>query len=276
MYLESKGKIELVKIAETINRPAGTVRGWKSKDRWDDKLNGTFQNKAERSNSINSKKKETKTIDKEIVEEVMANETLTDEQQLFCIYYIRCFNATKAYQKAYQCDYVSAMSNSSRLIRNDKIRNQIQSLKQEKLNRALLSEDDIFQKYMDIAFADITDYVEFGTEELPELNIVTGEQAIDKGGNPLFYTRNYVNFKNATDVDGTLLSEVKQGKDGVRVKLQDKMKALQWLSDRMNLLTTYNKEKLQLEKDKLDHIKGKDNQTDKPIEIVIKKKEDER
>lgn len=45
IYLEHKGNIELVKIAEIIGRPPGTVRGWKSKDRWDEKLNGTFQEK---------------------------------------------------------------------------------------------------------------------------------------------------------------------------------------------------------------------------------------
>lgn len=43
IYLEHKGNIELVKIAEILDRPPGTVRGWKNKDNWDDKLNGTFQ-----------------------------------------------------------------------------------------------------------------------------------------------------------------------------------------------------------------------------------------
>lgn len=45
IYLEHKGKIELVKIAEILDRPPGTIRGWKNKDKWDDKLNGTFQKK---------------------------------------------------------------------------------------------------------------------------------------------------------------------------------------------------------------------------------------
>ena len=45
IYLESKGNIELVKIAEILGRPPGTIRGWKNKDNWDEKTNGTFQNK---------------------------------------------------------------------------------------------------------------------------------------------------------------------------------------------------------------------------------------
>ena len=69
-----------------------------------------------------------------------------------------------AYQKAYQCSYETAMVNGSRLLRNAKIKSEINSLKQNCLNREFLSEEDVFQKYMDIAFADITDYVLFGTE----------------------------------------------------------------------------------------------------------------
>lgn len=49
IYKKHDGKIELVQIAEMLNRPPGTIRGWKNKDKWDDKLNGTFQKNAERS-----------------------------------------------------------------------------------------------------------------------------------------------------------------------------------------------------------------------------------
>ena len=48
-------------------------------------------------------------------------------------------------------------------------------------------------------------------------------------------TISYVNIKNAGEVDGTLLSEVSKGKDGVKVKLADRMKAIQWISDHMDL-----------------------------------------
>jgi phage terminase small subunit len=56
IYLKHKGNIELVKIAEMLGRPPGTIRGWKNKDKWDDKLNGTFQ-KNETKNTERSKKK---------------------------------------------------------------------------------------------------------------------------------------------------------------------------------------------------------------------------
>lgn len=96
----------------------------------------------------------------------MENLELTDKQRLFCLHYVRCFNATKAYQKAYGCSYDTAASIGYRLLENDGVRDEIMRLKQSRLNRELLDEHDIFQKYMDIAFADITDYVEFGREEI--------------------------------------------------------------------------------------------------------------
>jgi phage terminase small subunit len=54
-----------------------------------------------------------------------------------------------------------------RMLGNARVKKEILRLKKERLNREFFSESDIFQKYMDIAFADITDYLKFGTEEVP-------------------------------------------------------------------------------------------------------------
>ena len=39
IYKKHKGEIDLVEIASQLNLAAGTVRGWKSKDKWDEKMN---------------------------------------------------------------------------------------------------------------------------------------------------------------------------------------------------------------------------------------------
>lgn len=49
IYKESNGSIDLVEIAKILNISPGTVRGWKNKDAWEEKLNGTFQINKERS-----------------------------------------------------------------------------------------------------------------------------------------------------------------------------------------------------------------------------------
>lgn len=49
IYKEHSGNIDLVEIASQLNLPDGTIRGWKSKDKWEQKLNGTLQTDSERS-----------------------------------------------------------------------------------------------------------------------------------------------------------------------------------------------------------------------------------
>ena len=45
IYSENNGNIELIGIAERLGVSAGTVRGWKSKDKWEPKIKGTLQKK---------------------------------------------------------------------------------------------------------------------------------------------------------------------------------------------------------------------------------------
>ena len=49
IYKQHDGKIDLVEIAGLLNLPDGTIRGWKSKDKWEQQLNGTLQKNTERS-----------------------------------------------------------------------------------------------------------------------------------------------------------------------------------------------------------------------------------
>lgn len=239
IYKLNNGEILLKDIAAQLGVNDTQIRKWKSQDKWEEKLKGTLpKNKR----NVTNKKVVKKNIENEAefkeVESVLENTELTDKQRLFCIYYIKCFNATKAYQKAYRCDYITANSHGYKMLSNVVVKQEIEKLKQEKLNRAMLSENDIFQKYIDIAFSDITDYLDFGNEE------VEGEFGP--------YIRSYVNLKNSFEVDGALINEVSQGKDGIKLKLQDKMKALQWLSDRMDLLPTNTRIRLENEKSKLE------------------------
>ena len=231
MYLKG---MKLVEIASQLNLPEGTVRRWKSTHRWD---NERSDKKSERSHQEKEKKKK---ADENEVIQVMENPDLTDKQRLFCIYYVRCFNATKAYQKAYGCSYEIANVEGYKNLVKPSIKAEILRLKQERLNREFLSEADIFQKYMDIAFADITDYLEFGTEEVPVMSLYGPVKTKDpESGEEKMLTKviNKVHFRDSSNVDGTIISEVKQGKDGASIKLSDRMKALEWLSGHMNMGT---------------------------------------
>lgn len=220
--------MSLVDIAKKLNKPAGTVRRWKSDQGWGDKSERS-EKKSEHKASVRKKNK-AKVIKAiaDDVSQVIDNPDLTDKQRLFCLHYVKCFNATKAYQKAYGVDYSTAASCSYRMLDNVGIREEIQRLKQNRLNREMLDESDIFQKYMDIAFADITDFVDFGNEDR---------------------TVSYVNIKDSSQVDGTLIREVSQGREGIKVKLLDQMKALDWLSEHMDLAT-------EEQRARIEHIKS--------------------
>lgn len=261
--------MKLVEIASQLNVPAGTVRRWKSTYGWDG------EHESERSDKkANVRKEKNNDTKKVVADEVIAvtqNTKLTDKQQLFCIYYIRCFNATKAYQKAYGCDYTTAAVNGPRLLGNARVKEEILQLKQERLNREFLSEEDIFQKYMDIAFADVTDFVNFGTEEVPVMAMYGPVKVKDEDTGEektLIKTVNTVRFKDSAEVDGTIITEVKQGRDGASIKLADRMKALQWLTDHMNLATEEQKAKIAVLKAKVETNEGEETQEDGFIDAL--------
>ena len=111
--------MKLVEIASQLNLPEGTVRRWKCTHKWDSERS---DKNSERSEKKKVKKKKAAESERE---QVMENPDLTDKQRLFCIYYIRCFNATKAYQKAYGCSYEIAMRSGSRMLRNVEVLNTV-------------------------------------------------------------------------------------------------------------------------------------------------------
>ena len=216
-------------IAAKYGVSINTVKSWKKRYAWSrDKKTECIQ-KGCTQNKKGAHKKEAVAED---VSQVVINDELTDQQQLFCLYQSRMFNYTKAYMKAYPgCTYASAAVLGSRLMKNQLIRETIEQLKQNHMNREMLKQEDIFQKYMDIAFADMNDFMSFGQEEIET----------DYGPRMV----NSVRLKESDQVDGTLITEVKQGRDGVSVKLADRMKAIDWLADHMDIATAEQKAKIE-------------------------------
>ena len=216
-------------IAAKYGVSMNTVKSWKKRYAWSrNKKTGCIQ-KGCTQNKKGAHKKEAVAED---VSQVVINDELTNQQQLFCLYQSRMFNYTKAYMKAYPgCTYASAAVLGSRLMKNPVIRKEIEQLKQNHMNREMLKQEDIFQKYMDIAFADMNDYMSFGQEEIET----------DYGPRMI----NSVRLKESDQVDGTLITEVKQGRDGVSVKLADRMKAIDWLADHMDIATAEQKAKIE-------------------------------
>lgn len=224
-------------IAEKYGVTINTVKSWKTRYKWSkDNQKGVHTKSQKVCTQKQGKSIKAEAVAEE-VHQVLENPELTDKQRLFCIYYSRCFNATKAYQKAYGVDYSTAASIGYRLLENDGVKEEILRLKQYRLNRALFDESDIFQKYLDIAFSDVTDYLSFGREQVPVIS-KEGPVLDIKTGEPMMKEINYIKFRESSEIDGRLIKKVKMGKDGATIELYDAMDAMNWLHDHMSLGTS--------------------------------------
>ena len=271
-----KQGMKLKKIAEELEIPEGTVRRWKSTYKWSndisipeqskeksersDKKANAQSNKSERSDN-NSKYSNKQCINEdEGTDKALLNEELTPRMQMFCIYYIKTFNATQSYMKAYNCSYETATASSSRLLRNVKVKKEIERLKKIKKQQVLCDVDDLVELNMRIAFADIGDYLEFGREDKYIMTMHGPLMIKNNNGEktPALEKANIVRLKESTEVDTQLITEVKQGKDGISIKLADKDKAMRFLERYFeinpmdNHKKEYDKRKLEIEMLKIE------------------------
>ncbi|MFG5456433.1 terminase small subunit, partial [Enterococcus faecalis] len=74
----------------------------------------------------------------------------------------------------------SAHVTGCRLLKNEKVADEIRRIKKEMVGEIFVEAMDVLQVYVKIAFADMTDYVTFGKKEV---------QAVGKSG-PLFDEEN--------------------------------------------------------------------------------------
>ncbi len=210
-YIDYQNGMKYKDIAAKHDVSINTVKSWKSR-KWNEPPEKKGATKKE------------KVAHKKEVQPVIDNDDLTEQQKLFCLYYLECFNATKAYQKAYGCEYSTASTEGSRSLVNPKIKRELHRLKAELQSDIFLDVKDLIKEYIKQAFADITDFTEFGKREVPVMGMFGPVK--DENGRDLMKEINYVDFKEGTDIDGKLIKEVKVGKDGVSVKLYDKQKAM--------------------------------------------------
>ena len=249
-------------IAEKYDVSINTVKSWKTRHNW-------VREKGAHKTEKGAHKKRGAVKEIQEAKRVMTNPNLSEEEKLFCLYYWKSRNATQAYQKAYGCKYSTALGHGYALLRRPAVAAEIKRLQQLTAETIFLQEEDIVEKYMRAAFSSMDDFLEWGTEEVPvmtqfgpltEVDEETGETVT------VTKTANYVRFRPSDEVDGSLISEVKNGRDGASIKLLDKHKAMEWLS-KYFVMFPESKFKLEYEKKKaeaeLSHIENQEK------EIVI-------
>ena len=238
-------------IADKYGVSLNTVKSWKQRHGWERKK-GAHKKESMHTNSRGSPKRDAPAVEIPVISD---DSGLNDKQRLFVGYYLKYWNATKAYQKAYGCDYDTARNNGSRLLANACVKAEVQRVRDEMFADSFLSAQAIIQKYMDIAFADMTDYVKFGTKEVQAV-AKNGLKLFDDVGDPVMIEVQYIELEDYDKVDGTLLSEVKEGKDGIGIKLSDRMKALEKLEKYHGMMSEEQRARVDFLKSKIPDAKG--------------------
>lgn len=132
----SNGSLKLKDIAEKLDVADTQIRKWKSQNQW-----------AGSKGNVTKREK-----NKDVV---IVSTDLKEKQQQFCLHYIRHFNATKAYQEAYGCEYRTAVSNAHRMRGNDVIKSETRRLKAQMQNELFINAGDLAREYIKMAFTDI-------------------------------------------------------------------------------------------------------------------------
>jgi len=154
MWKNSNGSIKLKDIAESLCSSEGTVRGWKNKDKWDDKLNGTFP----KIRNVPKGKKGARFNDEvEAVEEELLD--LSDKQKRFVDEYLVDLNATQAAIRAGYSPH-TAQEQSSRMLKNAKVKAYLKERQAALQERVEIKIDDVLRELRNIATANVNDIME--------------------------------------------------------------------------------------------------------------------
>jgi len=216
LWLASGMERQLKDIAAELGVSETQVRKWKSQDGWG------LVTLPIKSNVTNPSKK----VTKQLIKSVEENEELTNQQKEFCLHYVQIFNASQA---AIRAGY---SPNSPRgigynLLQNPHVCKEIARLKAIKNKGILASYEDLIDLYMRIAFADMGDVVNFGQRDVQVMGPFGPISVKDDDGKvtPIMKTVNYVDLNDKSVVDTSVIAEISQGKDGVKVKLSDRKDA---------------------------------------------------
>lgn len=202
-------------IAEKYGTTINTVKSWKKRYAWS-REEGAHKTEKGCTQKCKGAPKAVADID-DGTRETLQNDDLTPEQQMFCIYYSRTFNATQSYLNAFHCNYDTANAEGYKLLVKPCVRAEIERLKEIKRQQIVASADDIVELQMRIAFGDIGMALGFGQDDM-EL----------KDGSTVKV--NVMRLKESDQVDTQLIQSVIEGKGGVSITMKDSQKAIDWLT----------------------------------------------
>lgn len=143
---------------------------------------------------------------------------MTDKQKIFADEYLIDLNATRAYRVAYpnvKKDETAAAA-AARMLRNVKVASYIQDRMEERQKRTEVTQDRVVEELAAIAFSKATDYVEIRSNGVAGMVIIKPTSEL-------------------SDTQVRAISGIKEGANGIEIKLNDKEKALELLGRHLGM-----------------------------------------
>lgn len=157
---------------------------------------------------------------------------LTIKQEKFCQGLFSGLTQREAYKQAFSAENMKDKTIDERscvLANLDKIKTRLTFLRDELKDRNMVTVERVMAEYAKIAFADIKDFLSYGTVKYKEDNDPTT-------GEPIYDYKQMVEVKPSDEIDGTLVNEVSIGKDGTfKFKLHDKKGALDMIGKHLGM-----------------------------------------
>lgn len=143
---------------------------------------------------------------------------MTEKQKIFADEYLIDLNATRAYLVAYSRvkNENTAAVNGSKLLRNTKVASYIRERMQERQQRTEVTQDQVIQELAAIAFARVTDYVEIKSNGPSSMVLIKSTDSL-------------------SEEQRRAIAGIKEGANGIEIKLNDKEKALELLGRHLGM-----------------------------------------
>lgn len=132
---------------------------------------------------------------------------LSVKQEKFCNYYIECGNASEAYRRAYSCSNMKDESinvKAVELLNNGKITVRVKELQEELKRKSDITKAEVLNMLKSFMYADIRNFLTI------------------KNGNVIFK-----DSEDWTDEMAMQVESVKQGKEGIEIKLNGRTWTIQ-------------------------------------------------
>ena len=147
-------------------------------------------------------------------------EQLNPKQELFCQYYAKNNNALQSYLKVYECSKETANANAYVLLGNTRIKERVAELKAQQRLDINVTKEDLILYCLRVVAADPGEYLKFKKEEIP---VITKKGVLmDALGNVITRSVNVISVEDSEKLDTGVITEIRQGRDGLSIKLEDK------------------------------------------------------